>query len=114
MSRHERFFGVGQRSPSTLLMIDERDALLRDAAAHYPGLSDREVARRLRTALVTYQNGRWRRDRVENLCPPQHAGKLMALCWAMLKTRDHVPSERTIRAVLARAETFTTARGGQP
>ena len=37
--------GRGQRSPQTLLMIRERDALLREAARFYPGASDREAAR---------------------------------------------------------------------
>lgn len=98
--RHERFGGVGQRSPQTLLLIDERTALLRAASAHFPACSDREVARRLRASLVTYQNGRWRRDRIENLCPPQHAGKLTAACWMILKTHDHAPSMATIRRAL--------------
>jgi hypothetical protein len=99
--RHERFGGVGQRSPSTLLQIDERRVLLRAAAAHFPGMSDREVARRLRASLVTYQNGRWRRDRIENLCPPKHTGKLAATLWMILRVRDHAPSERSIRRTLA-------------
>jgi hypothetical protein len=104
MSRHERFGGVGQRSPSTLLRIDERDALLRQAARFYPGCSDREVARRLRVALLTYQTGRWRRTRADLTCPKEHAGKLAGVLWAILKVRDFVPSERLIRAVLSRAE----------
>ena len=101
MSRHERFLeGRGRRTPQTLLLLDERDALLVAASAHFQGLSDREIARRLRASLVTYQNGRWRRDRVENLCPPQHAGKLTAACWMILKTHDHAPSMATIRRAL--------------
>ena len=100
--KHERFLeGRGKRTPSTLLMIDERDALLVEAARFFPGCSDREIARRLRTSLVTYQNGRWRRDRVEALCPPQHTGKLTAVMWAILKTKDYVVSERLLRTVLA-------------
>lgn len=100
--KHEVFaFGRGRRTPSTLLAIDERDHFLRAAAVHFPGCGDREVARRLRASLVTYQNGRWRRDRVENLCPPQHAGKLTATLWMILRVRDHAPSERSIRRSLA-------------
>ncbi len=45
MSRHERFGSVGQRSPQTLLLIDERTALLVEAARFFPGLSQRETAR---------------------------------------------------------------------
>ena len=66
-----------------------------------PGLSDRECARRLRTALLRYREGAWRRTRSEALCPPHHAGKLTAVLWMVLKVADRVPSERLIRAVLA-------------
>lgn len=92
--------GPGCRTPQTLLLIDERDRYLIEAAAHFQGLSHREVARRLRTALLRYRDGRWRRDRSELTCPPQHAGKLTAVLWALLKTRDHVPSDMTIRRAL--------------
>ena len=92
--------GRGRRTPQTLLLLDERTALLREAARFYPGLSQRETARRLRMAVSIYRHGRWRRDQSELTCPPQHAGKLTAVCWAILKTRDHVPSEMTIRRAL--------------
>jgi hypothetical protein len=54
-------------------------------------------------ALLRYQTGRWQRERTEALCPPQHAGRLDALLWAILKVRDAVPSERLIRMELSRA-----------
>jgi hypothetical protein len=95
--------GRGHRSPQTQLLIDERDALLIEARKFYPGCSDRETARRLHAALSTYRNGRWRRDRSEATCPMQHKGKLMQVLWCLLKTRDAIPGERLIRAVLARA-----------
>ena len=98
--RHERFGGAGQRSPSTLLAIDERDALLVEAALHFSGLSQREQARRIRVALQRYQLGRWRRTRAA-LTSPEHRGRLEAVLWAILKGRDYVPSERTIRAALS-------------
>jgi hypothetical protein len=53
--------GRGHRTPQTLLLLDERDKLLIEAARFYPGASDREVGRLLRIALLRYQNGRWRR-----------------------------------------------------
>jgi hypothetical protein len=53
------------RTPAVLLVIEERDKLIRAAARFYPGASDREVARRLRSALPVYAAGRWRRDRSE-------------------------------------------------
>jgi hypothetical protein len=99
------FSGRGHRTPQTLLLIDERDALLRTAAARFCiGMSDREAARYLRTALLRYQTGAWRRERVETTCPPRHAGKLTAVLWTILKTRDHVPSSATIRRALAICE----------
>jgi hypothetical protein len=89
------------RTPAVLLVISERNHLIRAAAKFYPGARDREIARRLHSALSTYRDGRWRRDRTEATCPPQHKGKLMQVLWMILKTRDHVPSEMTIRRALA-------------
>jgi hypothetical protein len=98
----EPFDRRGRRTPQTLLLIDERDALLRVAAARFcNGMSDREAARYLRSRLLVYQQGAWRRERIETTCPPRHAGKLAALLWLLLKTRDHVPSTMTIRRDLA-------------
>jgi hypothetical protein len=89
------------RTPRVQLIIDERNRYLRGAARFYPGASDREVARRLRIALATYQAGRFRRDRSDLTCPVQHKGKLTAILWMILKVRDAVPSEITIRRALA-------------
>jgi hypothetical protein len=96
--------GRGHRSPQTLLLIDERDGLLREAARFYPGASDREAARLIRAALSRYRDGRWRRDRSEATCPVQHRDKLVQTMWRVLKVRDAIPSDRTIRAVLARSD----------
>jgi hypothetical protein len=93
--------GRGRRTPQTMLLLDERDQFLRAAAAHFPGLSHREIARRLHVALSRYRDGRWRRDQSELTCPSQHAGKLTATLWMLLRVKDYVPSERTIRAALA-------------
>ena len=95
--KHERFVeGRGRRTPSTLLMIDERDALLVEAARFYPGLSQREIARRLRSRLLIYRNGRWRRSCAE-LKAPHPPEKIDAVLWAILRVKDYVPSEMTIR-----------------
>ena len=91
----------GHRTPRTLLALDERDRSLIEASAFFPGLSDREIARRLRSRLLLYREGRWRRDRAEALCPPRRAGRLDGVLWCLLKVADRVPSERLIRAVLA-------------
>ncbi len=89
--------GRGHRSPQTLLLIDQRNALLIEAAGFYPGASDREAARLIRVSLLRYRDGRWRRDRSEATCPVQHQGKLTQTLWRILKTRDAVPSAMTIR-----------------
>src|SRR4249919_2715441 len=89
------------RTPAVQLLIDETQALIRAAAKFFPGASDREVARRLHTALSIYRNGRWCRDRSEATCPPQHKGKLLQVMWMILKTRDVLVSKRTIRRALA-------------
>ena len=80
-------------------MLDERDRYLVEAARFYPACSDREVARRLRAAWSRTRRA-METDRTENFCPPQHAGKLTAALWMLLKTAT-LPSERTIRAALA-------------
>jgi hypothetical protein len=96
--------GRGHRTRQTELAISERDKLLVEAARFYPDMSDRAVARLLRAALLAYRNGRWRRDRIELTCPIKHKNKLVQVLWMILKTRDAIPSERTIRAALSRME----------
>jgi hypothetical protein len=97
--RHPLVPGPGHRTPQTMLLIDERDRYLREAARFFPGCSDREAARRLREALSTYRDGRWRRDGIEQTCPAQHRGKLVQVMWMILKV-SRVPSEMSIRRAL--------------
>jgi hypothetical protein len=92
--------GPGHRTPQTMLLINERDRYLREAAIFFPACRDREIARRLHKALLTYRNGRWRRDGIETTCPPQHRGKLVQMMWMIFKVRDRLPSEMTIRRAL--------------
>jgi hypothetical protein len=96
--------GPGQRTPQTMLLINERDRYLREAAKFFPGCTDREIARRLRKALSIYRGGRWQRDRAAEVttCPMQHRGKLLEKLWMILKVHDHVPSERTVTSALSR------------
>lgn len=95
------FFGPGHRSPQTLLTLDERDKLMIEIARRFfPGAFDREVARQLRSRLLIYQNGRWRRTSAE-LKPPHDADSLDAALWCLLRIKDHVPSTGTIRRALA-------------
>jgi hypothetical protein len=93
--------GRGHRTNETLLRLNERDRYLIEAARFYPDMSNRETARQLRIALSTYRAGRWRRDRSEATCPTQHQAKLTATLWAILKTKDALVSDRTIRRALA-------------
>lgn len=91
----------GHRSPNTLLMLDERDAkLVATARRFFSGMSHRETAHRLRSRLLIYQSGRWRRTSAE-LRPPHDADSLDAALWCLLRIKDHVPSEMTIRRALA-------------
>jgi hypothetical protein len=92
--------GRGRRSPQTQLLIDERNKLLVEAARHFGDVSDREAARMLRSRIAIYRDGRWRRDRVELKCPLRLVGHLEATLWMVLKVRDHVPSEITIRRAI--------------
>ena len=87
------------RTPQTMLLLDERDALIRSAAKFFPGASDREIARRLRAALLRYQTGRWRRTSSELRCP-HDAEHLDAVLWSILRVGDHTPSEAMIRRCL--------------
>ena len=94
--------GRGRRSPTDILSRTARDYLLRLAAErHCQGLSDRQAAEMLRTKLARYALGAWRRDRAEDLCPARHHGRIEAVLWEVLRTRDMIPSSRTIRKALA-------------
>jgi hypothetical protein len=94
--------GRGRRLPAMLDAINRRDQLILEATDRYfPGVSGREIARRLRVALLRYREGRFRRTRVERTCLTQHLGRLDELLWMILKTRDTIPSERLVRLVLS-------------
>ena len=93
--------GRGHRTPQTMLLLDERDKLLRRAVAqHLSGQSQREAARQLRSALVRYRAGCWRRisSEVNN---PHDEGTLNAILCLILRTRDSVPSVETVRRALS-------------
>jgi hypothetical protein len=92
----------GKRSDETMRALAERDRLIAEAAATF--MSDRSslsAATRLHEALSRYQQGGWRRHRTEHQCPTRLCGRLDGYCWRILRARDAVPSERTIRRVLA-------------
>ena len=91
----------GRRRPQTVATLQSRDELLRTMAARFfPAIPVTEQARRLDAALRRYRAAGWRFDRTKGECPHRD-GTLLAACWRILKLRDHAPSERTIRRVLA-------------
>ena len=99
----------GRRPPADVVARTIRDHLLRTAAARFcVGVSDRQAAMMLRAKLDRYRLGAWRRDRVEVQCPARLKGALNELFWTLLKIRDAVPGDRTVRAALA-LEPFSVA-----
>jgi hypothetical protein len=111
--KHERTFNVelrGRRKAADILGRTIRDHLLRLAASRYcVGMSDRQAASYLRTKLGRYAAGAWRRDRVEDRLPDRHLGRIEATLWELLRIRDHVPSDKTIRNALAHDFRLPTA-----
>ena len=111
--------GRGRRTRQTELLISERDRYLREAAARFcTSMSDRQAAAWLHTKISRYRSGAWRRDRVdatiEPRCPVRYRGTLTELLWCVLRTREHVPSEMTVRRALAfRDPPDMTASGHQ-
>lgn len=98
----EPLTGPGRRSIETLLALSERDRLLREMVARFfPDLSQREAARQVRTRLLRFSTGAWRRERACPFCPARHAGTLSELLWRLLRARDAIPSEATVRRALA-------------
>ena len=96
--------GRGRRSIETMRRLHERDALICEAAAaHFAGASMNEAAHRLHAAMQIYECGAWRRERIADVCPPRHAGRIAAHCWQILRQVDRTPSARSIRAILSRA-----------
>ena len=94
--------GRGRRSPADVLARTIRDHLLRTAADRFcAGMSDRATAAMLRSKLIQYREGAWRRDRVALRCPDRLHGSIKELFWQLLTVRDAVPCDKTIRDALA-------------
>jgi hypothetical protein len=70
-------------------------------------MSARQAADFLQTRLSRYQQGAWRRDRVqatiEPTCPPKYRGTVTEWLWLILRVRDAIPGDETIRKALARS-----------
>ena len=99
--RHGLVMKPGQRSPRTLLLLDERDGLLREAVKFFPHASDRAIANTIHDELGRYRATAWRIERSELTCPRRHDGRIRALYWHLLKTVDAVPSEPLIRKIIS-------------
>jgi hypothetical protein len=93
----------GHRLPSTLDEINHRDRLLAEAAAIFLRGSSRAAARQLRRVLSRYAQGAWRRHCTEVECPVRLRDRIDEYLWRVLKVRDYVASERTIRAAIDEA-----------
>ena len=88
--------GRGHRRPETLAALARRDELIRlTVAVYFPGSSANDAAHRLHTALHRYECGAWRRDRVSDVCPSRHTGRINGHCWQILP-RDRAHAEATI------------------
>jgi hypothetical protein len=94
--------GRGQRSPANVLARTIRDHLFRTAADRFcVGMKHRPAAVKLRSKLIQYRKGAWRRDRVEMRCPDRLRGTVNELFWQLLKARDAIPCDKTIRDALS-------------
>ncbi|MGY4472841.1 hypothetical protein [Bradyrhizobium sp. USDA 3364] len=104
----------GQRRVPTQLIEEQRNRLIWLAAVQfYPSASPSSQAEQLHAALSRYSASAWLRERTEERCPAQ-TGTLRAACWAILKVRDYVPSDRTIRRVLATSSGYSWPTESRP
>jgi hypothetical protein len=83
--------GYSQRLRATLA---QRDDWLRELGG---------TPKALHKELNSFKTRVWPRDRLKRGGPcPYSTGDRRAVLWAILNARDHVPSERTIRRILAK------------
>ena len=61
-------------------------------AVYFPGSSANDAAHRLHTALHRYECGAWRRDRVSDVCPSRHTGRINGHCWQILRVIERTPT----------------------
>jgi hypothetical protein len=93
--------GIRRQRGDMLAAIKARDCILRDATAMLPRLPLIEAANRIHIAMVRYRESTWRHERHLDECPRRHRGTLREMAWQALRLRDHVPSPRSIRRILA-------------
>jgi len=95
----------GGRQWRTEQAINERDRVLREAAALYwPDRPVAEQAREMAAALARYAATGWPRHRSLAACPERLHGTFSALAWHVLRARDFVLVERVLRRILAGLE----------
>lgn len=94
--------GRGRRPPADVVARAIRDHLLRVAAARFcAGLSERQAALILRAKLIRYREAAWPSDRSLEQCPARHRGTISELMWTILRIRDAIPGDRSLRTALA-------------
>ena len=104
--RHERAIAASdahdERMAVSGLARAARDDALRAAASEFcREMSDRAASEFLRTRLLRYRSGSFRRDYLCDSPPDRLKGRLEVHLWAALMARPVVPSSRTIRRVLS-------------
>jgi hypothetical protein len=93
--------GPGRRTPDTRASLFIRDALLAEAATLFcRGASSNAAASAIYRRLALYRAGAWRRHRAEQQLPPVLVGRIEELLWHVLKARDVLPSQRSIRLAI--------------
>jgi hypothetical protein len=93
---------VGERDPRSQLSLAKRDEIIRDAFQRFlADASSAEAARQFCSGLQRYRSSAWKSERKSADLPERHRGKISAAYWSVLKVIDHVPSERTVRRMLA-------------
>lgn len=99
---------AGQRSARTRATMDERDRMLREAAAEFfPGISFDAQADAIHTRWQRYAATGWLRERALDVVPPHRTGTLEERFWTILRARDHVIARRTIRLILAASSGYS-------
>lgn len=91
----------GQRSVRTRAAIAERDRLVAEAAAEF--FSDEPPAaqaRAIHERWTRYATSGWRRERALSTLPSIRHGKIEGRIWQIMKVRDFVLKERSIRGIL--------------
>ena len=94
--------GPGQRKAATIASIASRDELLRAAAAEFfPDLRPAEQARDMHQHWRRYVAAGWPRERALEEPPERRRGTIEGALWRVMKTRDHLLAERSLRLILA-------------